>query len=79
MSRRNISKKRFPQKDSVYSSFLVSLLISRILKSGKKNLARNIVHQAFEIVKKKRIKILYKYSKKLFVMLVQLLKLKLEE
>ena len=53
MSRRNISKKRFPQKDSVYSSFLVSLLISRILKSGKKNLARNIVHQAFEIVKKK--------------------------
>jgi small subunit ribosomal protein S7 len=53
MSRRNISKKRFPQRDSLYNSFLVSLLITRILKSGKKNLAKNIVHQAFEIVKKK--------------------------
>jgi small subunit ribosomal protein S7 len=53
MSRRNISKKRFPERDSLYNSFLVSLLITRILKSGKKNLAKNIVHQAFEIVKKK--------------------------
>jgi small subunit ribosomal protein S7 len=53
MSRRNISKKRFPQADSLYSSFLVSLLITRILKSGKKNLAKNIVYQAFDIIKKK--------------------------
>lgn len=53
MSRRNISKKRFPQPDSIYSSYLVSLLISRILKSGKKNLAKNIVYQAFEIIRKK--------------------------
>jgi small subunit ribosomal protein S7 len=53
MSRRNISKKRLPQPDSLYSSFLVSLLITRILKSGKKNLAKNIVYQAFDIIKKK--------------------------
>jgi small subunit ribosomal protein S7 len=53
MSRRNISKKRFPQPDSLYNSFLVSLLITRILKAGKKNLARNIVYQAFDIIKKK--------------------------
>jgi small subunit ribosomal protein S7 len=53
MSRRNISKKRFPQPDSLYNSFLVSLLITRILKAGKKNLAKNIVYQAFEIIKKK--------------------------
>ena len=53
MSRRNISKKRFPQPDSLYNSYLVSLLISRILKSGKKNLAKTIVYQAFEIIKKK--------------------------
>ena len=53
MSRRNISKKRFPQPDSLYDSYLVSLLISRILKSGKKNLAKNIVYQAFEIISKK--------------------------
>jgi small subunit ribosomal protein S7 len=53
MSRRNISKKRFPKADSLYNSFLVSLLITRILKSGKKNLAKNIVYQAFDIIKKK--------------------------
>jgi small subunit ribosomal protein S7 len=53
MSRRNISKKRFPEQDSVYNSYLVSLLISRILKSGKKNVAKNIVYEAFDIIKKK--------------------------
>ena len=53
MSRRNISKKRFPEADSRYNSYLVSLLITRILKSGKKNLAQNIVYRAFDIIKKK--------------------------
>ena len=53
MSRRNISKKRFPESDSTYNSYLVSLLISRILKSGKKNLAQNIVNSAFNIIKVK--------------------------
>ena len=53
MSRRNISKKRFPQTDSLYNSYLVSLLITRILKSGKKTVAENIVYQAFEIIRKK--------------------------
>ena len=53
MSRRNISKKRFPEADPTYNSYLVSLLISRILKSGKKNLAQNIVNAAFEIIKVK--------------------------
>tara|TARA_B100001142_G_scaffold240136_1_gene238958 strand:+ start:3897 stop:4367 length:471 start_codon:yes stop_codon:yes gene_type:complete len=51
MSRRNISKKRFPQTDPIYDSYLVSLLISRILKSGKKTLAEKIVHESFEIIK----------------------------
>ena len=53
MSRRNISKKRFPQTDPIYNSYLVNLLINRILKSGKKTIAKNIVYQAFEIIKKK--------------------------
>jgi small subunit ribosomal protein S7 len=53
MSRRNISKKRFPQPDTLYNSYLVSLLITRILKSGKKTIAKNIVYQAFDIIKKK--------------------------
>ena len=53
MSRRNISKKRFPEADSTYNSYLVSLLTCRILKSGKKNLAQQIVNGAFDIIKAK--------------------------
>lgn len=53
MSRRNISKKRFPQADEVYNSYLVGLFVARILKSGKKTVAKRIVYQAFEIIKKK--------------------------
>jgi small subunit ribosomal protein S7 len=53
MSRRNISKKRFPQPDVIYNSYLVSLLITRILKSGKKTIAKKIVYEAFDIIKKK--------------------------
>lgn len=53
MSRRNISKKRFPKSDPTYNSYLVSLLTQRILKSGKKTVAENIVNGAFEIIKTK--------------------------
>jgi len=53
MSRRNIAKKRFPLPDPSYNSFLVSLLIARILKSGKKNLAQKIVEETFEIIKQR--------------------------
>jgi len=53
MSRRNISKKRFPAPDSIYDSYLVSLLVSRILKSGKKTVAEKIVNGAFDIIKMK--------------------------
>jgi small subunit ribosomal protein S7 len=52
MSRRNVAKKRFTNPDPVYNSYLVSLLIARILYSGKKTLAQRIVIDAFEIVKK---------------------------
>jgi len=54
MSRRNISKKRFPETDSIYNSYLVSLLITRILKSGKKTIAKKIVYDSFEIIQKKK-------------------------
>ena len=50
MSRRISTKKRFPKKDSKYDNLLVSLLINRILKSGKKRLAKRIVYKAFELV-----------------------------
>lgn len=53
MSRRNISKKRFSKADPIYNSYLVSLLTTRILKSGKKTLARNIVNSSFEIIRNK--------------------------
>lgn len=53
MSRRNISRKRFPQTDAIYESHLVSLLINRILSSGKKTIAKKIVYQAFEIIEQK--------------------------
>ena len=53
MSRRNIAKKRFPKADPVYNSYLVSLLVTRILKSGKKTLAQDIVNGSFDIIKSK--------------------------
>ena len=53
MSGRNVAKKRFPEVDPIYNSYLVSLFITRILKSGKKNLAQNIVVSAFEIIRAK--------------------------
>ena len=53
MSRRNISKKRFPTPDPIYNSYLVNLLVTRILKSGKKTIAQNIVNGSFDIIKSK--------------------------
>ena len=50
MSRRISTKKRFPDRDAKYNNFLVSLLINRILKCGKKRLAQRIVYKAFELV-----------------------------
>ena len=53
MSRRNISKKRFPLPDPIYNSYLVSLLTKRILKSGKKTIAEKIVNKSFSIIEAK--------------------------
>jgi small subunit ribosomal protein S7 len=50
MSRRISTKKRFPERDSKYDNLLVSLLVNRILKSGKKLLAKRIVYKAFEFI-----------------------------
>jgi small subunit ribosomal protein S7 len=50
MSRRISTTKRFPEKDAKYDNLLVSLLINRILKSGKKRLAKRIVYKAFELI-----------------------------
>ena len=50
MSRRISTKKRFPERDTKYDNLLVSLLVNRILKSGKKRLAKRIVYTAFEFI-----------------------------
>lgn len=50
MSRRISTKKRFPKKDIKYDNLLISLLINRLLKNGKKRLARRIVSKALEFI-----------------------------
>jgi small subunit ribosomal protein S7 len=50
MSRRISTKKRFPRKDLKYNNLLVSLLINRILKCGKKLLAKKIIYKAFDLI-----------------------------
>lgn len=50
MSRRNISKKNFPTADSIYGNVIVSLLIARIIKKGKKSLAQTIIKNVFQII-----------------------------
>lgn len=50
MSRRNRAQRTVPEPDPIYNSRLVSLLISRILQSGKKSLAQRIVYQALETI-----------------------------
>jgi len=50
MSRRISTKKRFPEKDSRFDNLLISLLVNRILKCGKKRLAKRIVYKALEFI-----------------------------
>ena len=53
MSRRVNKKRKFPVVDSLYNSYLVNLMILKILKNGKKRTAQNIIYEAFTIIKKK--------------------------
>jgi len=41
------------EADPIYNSRLVTLLVSRILQSGKKSLAQKIVYSSLEIISKK--------------------------
>lgn len=51
--RRKKRVKREISPDSVYNNVLVSKFINYVMRKGKKDLARKIVYQAFEIVKEK--------------------------
>lgn len=50
MSRRTTARKRPVSPDPMYRSRLVSMMLSRILQDGKKNIARRIFYEALEIV-----------------------------
>ena len=53
MSRRSRAQRTLAEPDPIYSSRLVTLLVSRILQSGKKSLAQKIVYNAFDRVESK--------------------------
>lgn len=53
MSRRISTQKRFPHKDFKYDSLLVSLFVNRILKAGKKQLARRIIYKALVLIQQR--------------------------
>jgi small subunit ribosomal protein S7 len=53
MSRRSRAQRKIAEPDPIYNSRLVTLLISRILQSGKKSLAQKIVYNALEMISTK--------------------------
>ena len=53
MSRRSRAQRKLADPDPIYNSRLVTLLVSRILQSGKKSLAQKIVYNALEIISTK--------------------------
>ena len=53
MSRKSKSKRTLIQPDPIYNSRLVSLLVIRILQSGKKSIAQKIVYKSLEIISEK--------------------------
>jgi len=53
MSRRKITKKREVPPDPVYNSRLVSMVIRRIMESGKKSLASRIMYDAMKTIEER--------------------------
>ncbi|MEL6222529.1 MAG: 30S ribosomal protein S7 [Cyanobacteria bacterium J06627_8] len=53
MSRRTSAQKRPIQPDPVYNSKLVSMMVSRIMNSGKRSLAYRIVYGAFQVIQER--------------------------
>lgn len=50
MSRKSKSKRILAQPDPIYNSRLVTLMVIRVLKSGKKSVAQRVVYKALEII-----------------------------
>lgn len=53
MSRRVRLRRTYPAPDPIYNSYLVTMLTSRILKSGKKTLAQRIIDETFSIIEER--------------------------
>jgi small subunit ribosomal protein S7 len=53
MSRRSKAQRKLPEADPIYNSRLVTLLVSRLLGSGKKSIAQKIVYGALELISTK--------------------------
>jgi small subunit ribosomal protein S7 len=53
MARGKRAKRRILPKDPIYKSQLVTKLINRVMKDGKKTIAQKHVYKAFEEIKKK--------------------------
>lgn len=53
MSRRTTAHKRNVPPDPVYNSRLVSMIVRRMMRSGKKSLAYRIVYDAFKIIEER--------------------------
>lgn len=53
MSRRNTASTKEIKPDPIYDSKLVSMLIAKILKNGKKRIADTIVYNTLELIKEK--------------------------
>lgn len=53
MSRRTVIQKRPVPPDSVYNSRLVSMIVRRLMRSGKRSLAYNIIYDAFKIIEER--------------------------
>ncbi len=48
--RRKTAEKRQILSDPVYKDVLVSKFVNAVMKSGKKNVARSLVYQAFDVI-----------------------------
>jgi small subunit ribosomal protein S7 len=79
MSRRSKAQRKLPEADPIYNSRLVTLLVSRILKSGKKSLAQKIVYGALELISTKTEENPVLVLEKAVKNVTRELKLKLEE
>jgi small subunit ribosomal protein S7 len=50
MIRKKLIKKILPQSNFIYNNILTTILINKILKNGKKSLAKKIVHNIFNYI-----------------------------